>query len=438
VISNLPGRCVFLLVCLPAASSAMDVAVAQRYFEQARAACEADNGRLWGVSLCGPMMFADRQSRGIITNQADAAGVLKKEDGVYTGRLPESVNIANTAVTWSGTRWTQIALPLPGDDVDRLALLMHESFHRIQNQLGFKGAEAANAHLDSVDGRVLMQLEWRALTKAIGADGRERQQAITDALLFRAQRRSWFPRAGEEEGALERTEGLAEYTGVKLAGDPAVQKRMAAKALSAGAHKPSYVRSFAYASGPAYGLLLDETAPARSEGNWRKKVLAGSDLGTLLQAAYSVKLARDLGAAVEDRSMQYDGGTLKHAETVREENRQRLMREYRASLVDGPTISIPLRHMSIQFNPDELFPLGEAGTVYPTLRVSDVWGILTSERGALMDAGWQRVSVAAPRDASTRPIRGDGWTLDLKPGWTIEAIERQGSFVVKEEKTGGR
>jgi hypothetical protein len=32
---------------------------AQEYFKEAQALCERDGGRLWGVSLCGPMVIAD-------------------------------------------------------------------------------------------------------------------------------------------------------------------------------------------------------------------------------------------------------------------------------------------------------------------------------------------------------------------------------------------
>ena len=32
---------------------------AEMYFREAKGLCDRDNGRLWGVSLCGPMVFAD-------------------------------------------------------------------------------------------------------------------------------------------------------------------------------------------------------------------------------------------------------------------------------------------------------------------------------------------------------------------------------------------
>ncbi|MGH9423271.1 MAG: hypothetical protein ACRD3J_25070 [Thermoanaerobaculia bacterium] len=113
--------------------------------------CARDGGRMWGVNVCGPTMVVDRQTRAVAANQPAPA------------TLPKEIGIANTAVDWDGVYWTMIAGPLPDDPFARKMLLAHESFHRIQKGIGFPQAEAANAHLDSVDGRYWLQLEWRAL-----------------------------------------------------------------------------------------------------------------------------------------------------------------------------------------------------------------------------------------------------------------------------------
>src|SRR5215207_8984460 len=75
-------------------------AAAGRYFAEARALCALDGGRLWGRSLCGPMMFADPSTRAVIASEPDGEGLLKRSGEVYVGALPANVNIANTAVEW--------------------------------------------------------------------------------------------------------------------------------------------------------------------------------------------------------------------------------------------------------------------------------------------------------------------------------------------------
>jgi len=76
-------------------------------------------------------------------------------------------------------------------------------------------------------------------------------------------------------------------------------------------------------------------------------------------------------------------------------------------------------------------PLDSLGTVYPTIRVVDVWGVLTVSRGALMNSTFSRIYVSAPDRLSASPIQGDGWTLELNAGWTVAAGDRKGDYLVK-------
>jgi hypothetical protein len=85
--------------------------------------------------------------------------------------------------------------------------MAHEMWHRVQNDIGFPASGAANDHLDSRDGRVWLQLEWRALAKALSVRGEQRRRAIADALLFRAYRRTIFPNAAAQEREMEMHEG---------------------------------------------------------------------------------------------------------------------------------------------------------------------------------------------------------------------------------------
>src|SRR5205814_9382415 len=105
------------------------------------------------------------------------------------------------------------------------ALLLHECFHRIQDDLGFPATQGDNAHLDSLDGRYWFLLELRALAKALRNE--DRVAAIRDAIAFRAKRRSLFPDAAESERKLENNEGVAEYTGVALRGTSDGESRLA-------------------------------------------------------------------------------------------------------------------------------------------------------------------------------------------------------------------
>jgi hypothetical protein len=102
-----------------------------------------------------------------------------------------------------------------------------------------------------------MQLEWRALRRALESSGSDRAEAIADALAFRRERRRRFPGAADNERREEIGEGLASYTGIAVwANSPADAHRAAASELAAGEAQPSFVGNFEAASGPAYGVLL--------------------------------------------------------------------------------------------------------------------------------------------------------------------------------------
>ncbi|HEX8187221.1 MAG TPA: hypothetical protein VF586_02650 [Pyrinomonadaceae bacterium] len=411
-----------------AQSVAPDVQAAGRYFAEARQLCARDGGRLWGRTLCGPMMFADPSTRAVVASEPDGEGVLKRSGEVYVGTLPPSVNIANTAVVWAGVNWMLvISSAVPADRYRRGAMLMHELWHRRQAELGLPASGAANDHLDTREGRVWLQLEWRALASALASRGPGRRRALVDALLFRARRRSLFARAAAEEREMEMHEGLAEYTGVRLSGSPDPARLVIDFNLVEGAGRESFVRSFAYASGPAYGLLLDGAAPG-----WTRRLKKDDDLAELLRIRLRLALPRADEDEVSRRARAYGVGELAASERGREEARLRLVADYRARLVEGPVLSLPLRGMRMSFDPGSLLPLEGLGTVYPNIRVVDAWGVLTVARGgALLNKIFSAVNVPAPADPTARPLTGDGWTLELEEGWSLAPGSRAGDFVLK-------
>jgi hypothetical protein len=276
-------------------------------------ACVKDGGALWGRSLCGPLYLVDPATRMVIANQPDSAHQLTAQGAVYVGTLPAGVTPANTAVTWGGVRWAMVMLPLPADRFARLELLAHESFHRMQGDLGLSVADASSPHLDERDGRVWLRLELRALSRALSSSGPAARDAARDAMLFRAYRLSRTRGADTLEALSETQEGLAEYTGAKLAlgamglGD----KRLAAELADYEGHA-SYARSFASATGPALGLLLDRYA-----SDWRTRVRTRHDPAGLLADALGFRVDGGLDREAKTAARAYDSGAITAAEDAR-------------------------------------------------------------------------------------------------------------------------
>ncbi|PZO03147.1 MAG: hypothetical protein DCF29_12425 [Alphaproteobacteria bacterium] len=385
-------------------------------FTEARTLCQADDETLWGVDLCSaPLLLVDPTTRKLYALRRGDSDALQPDGDLFTGVLPRDVNIANTAVDWDGVRWAMVMLPLPENPLCRRALLMHESWHGIQARLGLPLSSPTPEHLATAKGRALMRLEWRALTAALEAkDEDAAEQALADALAFRAARRATAGAGADEERQLEMNEGLAEYTGLRLSGGDA--KAEAVRALSAAELTDSYVRSFAYASGPAYGLLLDQADP-----NWRRGLTQAEDLGALLAARAQIQPGN--ASLAEGR---YGGADIRADESRRAEAARIVSAAWAAKLVDGPRLVLPFQSMQIAFNPNTVTALSPHGSVYPELRVVDAWGVLEVTDGALIDPNWSGAVVAAPTSIEGR--EGSGWTLQLNSGWSLEAGERPGDF----------
>jgi hypothetical protein len=408
-----PGL-VSALLLANAASAQVDPARAVTYLEEVAALCGRDAGRLWGVSLCGPMAFVDAATQTIATNEP-----------APTAPWPRAFGYANTAMEWGGRRWSTVAwsfIPIdaPGS---RQVLLIHELFHRIQPDLGLMAfAEGSRDHLDTLDGRYWVALEWRALKAALAADGADRRMAIADALAFRAARRALFPDSVLAENADEIREGLAQYTGaVIVAGDAGAAVRDAIAQLGSAEQAPTYVRSFGYAPGVGYGVLLDASAP-----DWRRGVSSSSDLGALLGAAVGVEPSPDAAAAAQ----RYDGATLRASEERRELERQRKVAELTSRFVDGPVVRFP-RANGASFITTGAMPIPGFGTVYVSYRAEGPWGTLDVEQtGALV--GNDTIVVPAPAGlaAGERAFAGDGWRAMVADGWVLARGARAGDYAL--------
>lgn len=382
-----------------------------------------------------PGVPVDPGSRFVAADRADPEGALEERDGVWVGTLPDEVNPANTAIEWAGLRWTMVLWPTPSLRHARNRLLLHEMFHRVQEDVGLPANNSLNAHLDAKEARIWMRLEMRALVDALAQDVDGRVASIGDALDFRAKRRALFADAGGEEDALERNEGMAEYTGLVLSGLPvAVLADRAAVGLEQREGSESFSRSFAYATGPAYGVLLDESGKP-----WRQSLVEGASLSELLEAAYEVEKSR---TPAEGRVAWYNGERVIAIENAQEEARLAREAELRASFVDGPVLRVaPGAEFSFSFDPNEAVNLEGLGTVYESTRVVDGWGILEVESGGALflrnDQGLiTGVVVPVPAGASGPPTTGDGWTLEIADDWEVATGERAGDWVVR-APTGG-
>jgi len=397
------------------------------YFDEIKSSA-ADHKSLWDYDLYAPLLFARRDTREIYTNVPDSAGLLKKVGPVYTGILPANINISNTSLHWGGVDWAMIALPLPRTKNNRLILVLHELFHRAQPHLGFKSYNTVNNHLDEKDGRISLRLELEALKDAILAPSEsERTRCVADALTFRLYRRSLFPKSGASENMLELNEGLAEYTGMMSAGldEISLQKHLQ-ETLYRFLQNPTFVRSFAYQTIPMYGYLLH----LKRDG-WNRDIKDSTDLTRHFLDAYDLHPSGDLKSAVSSIEERYDGKNIFSEETARKLRNDSVIAEYKKEFIEKPHFDIRFEKMNISFNPDNIVPLEDKGTVYPDLRITDNWGVLTATKGALVGMLWDKVTVTAPTKIGSSVVEGNGWKLELQKGYSVKKEGRSKNYFLK-------
>ena len=384
---------------------------------------------LWNTNLYGPILLVNPQTRAIVANLQDSAKQLIQENSLFKGTLPANINVANTSIEWNGTRWAMIMTPLPTEIHKRNALFAHELFHRAQQALGFKQGNPDNTQLDSKDGRVSLRLELAALKKALaGSSENEKRIHLSNALYFRKMRHQQFSQSGITENELEMNEGLAEFTATTIAINNSKERaKFLSFAIDAFLHNPSYIRSFAYATTPAYGFLLWQ-----KNKQWTKNIKPDTDLTRLTISAFKLKLDTSSTLFVE-KAKSYDGANIVAAETEREIRIRAELALYRKKFLEDAHTEIALIKMNISFNPGNLVTLDDKGTVYPTMRVVDEWGILNVSAGGLMSPQWNRISLTAPTSINDVSANGDGWSIELKPEWKMIKAEN-GNYLLQKKK----
>jgi hypothetical protein len=403
--------------------SDVDIEKISTYFIELNRALKKDNGKLWNYRLEGPVMLVEKESRKVFANTQDSKGELLKRGDVYIGILPEEVNISSTAKEWNGTRWTMLVMPVPSEKEERLSALIHESFHRIQPSIGFDSIPTYSCeHLDKKNGRIYLKLELEALKKALSTNNpKEEKEYIKNALLFRQYRHSLFPDSKISENPLELNEGLAEYTGTILCGrnDTELRQYFVSR-FDLLYNMPTFVRTYAYFTIPVYGYFMH-----KQDKHWNLKIDKKTNLTDFLLAFFNQSKVDNIQKVVEQISQEYPVETLVHLEEKREEKQKYLTDKYKDVFLSDSVLNIKLINKRISFNPGNLIPMEDYGTIFPTLRLVDIWGILTVDSGVLINSDWSKVILSKPLLINDSVISGNGWKIKLNDQWELVKVSSE-------------
>ena len=186
----------------------------------------------------------------------------------------------------------------------------------------------------------------------------------------------------------------------------------------------SFVGNFEAASGPAYGVLLDDLMPG-----WRRQVRSNSDLGDILASAIRRPPTTDVAVA----AARYDGATLRTVEEARDRAQQVRVAELRRRFVDGPVLTMPAAGSGSSDTRDNVGIPGVGTVLFHNFTVSARWGRLNADNGVLRSADGTTLSVPVTRPLEGTILQGDGWSITLNAGWVVRPAARAGSFAIVRE-----
>jgi len=397
------------VLTMASCTSDQTTSIARSYFYSLESVLEQDAGNLWGISLYAPTFFVDPETRIIYANRSDNEGLLAESGGIWSGTFPEDMNPANSTAQLGGMKWTMALWPLSENDLDRNVLLVHETFHYRQPELGLNPEPGLCTHMDTTSSRTWLKMEWNALDAAIREeDPGKAAEDVLLALQMRNTRLSEFSAdARKNEDGFLILEGLPEYTAYKICSEnTAMMKEQIIKSCRRHWNNESFVYSFAYHSGLAYGYLLDRFNPG-----WRTGLGKNASLPDMLHKALLNTIA-DLPAQTDSDALnKYGYDTIMATEKEREREKARIREAYIDTFTRDTVLLIPLRQINMGFSPVNVQSLGQLGTLYPNIRITGDFGILeVTEGGCLVSQDWSKAVI---------PYKGTGWNLELKEGYNI-------------------
>jgi hypothetical protein len=394
---------------------------AKWYFGEIEAACNRDNGKLWGKNLYGPVMYIDRPSRKIIANMPDSEGILKQKDGIYTGSYPKELIIDNSSKLFGGTLYATAALLQTEDTMRTIGMALQGLYLSHLINSGREIPRYNTRLMDDKTARLWLKLEWHALRKALSSSGDNQKQSVRDALIFRGARRELFPKEIKDENAFESVMGLSGLTYALFTTASADETRQVLlKSLADFYQFQSYARTYGFIHGALYGFLAYEKG-----FDFTKTLPDTTDLALIVKDIFSIQLPEICRDVAGSLALGYDLESIYKEEEKRlAEIKDRLHRRI-SVFTEKPVVFFELESPYFDFEPEEVRSLDTLGTIYNSIRVLDNWGKLTVEKGGcLVSSNLKSIRVTAKSlSESKNHFSGDGWTLILNSDWQMVKVE---------------
>jgi hypothetical protein len=370
---------------------------------------------LWNISLNAPIIIIDHFNNKMFLTSIENGYVQPIKEEQWNNKIP----LANSFFEYEGKKYITIvhAALMNAPCEQRINLLSHEIFHLYQKELGIENESSSNYHIDEIRGRALLQIEMKTLQKTLEGD----LQSLYNALYIRVYRQNLYPENNED--LYELNEGLAEYTGVKLA---VTNMREYVKNHLNYNIKNGYMNAFGYLTGSAYACILDELYP-----QWRYDKDLNKGMIYLIKKVHpeyavtidDVYLNELLDKYDYDKILSDEEDELKSFGNI----------AHFEELLKPETTKFYISNNGIHFtyNPnDRVIALSNA-VLLRNMTLMGEWGQINVKSGIVRLNNWSAFYLLPPKKINVNDIEGDDYTIQINPGWKVS--EKDGIYKVEKE-----
>ncbi|WP_430812188.1 MULTISPECIES: hypothetical protein [unclassified Carboxylicivirga] len=355
---------------------------------------------IWQHPLGEYVVYVNRQTRATYSTWQVDSSYDYVFGSLYQGVLHDSIIIANTNIILNGVPAALVALPVPDDFERALLLVLHESFHSIQDSI-FQTKGCNNNHLDEPEACALLKTECHYLANALASTNDQRDSLLSRALACRLQRMNLYSDYADDEAAFELTEGLAEYTAVKAvytskSNSMAYIREKSDALLEA----KSIHRRFGYVTGLIYALLLDSYVHG-----WKLCLNSDSNMAIMLKEAICADNRLTIDVCSDSVFTHYY-----NQELLRQQQIQHFNDSVKTVFANTPSYIVPLSsNRQFGFSPNHMFNIPDFGIFFPFMELTDQWGkiVVKPGGGVLLIEGNKKAKVLMRDDYVEMKIDSD-------------------------------
>lgn len=403
---------------------------------------DTDNGKLWNENLWNDNILVLDENETIYTLNKNVSNT-NKDSILYYKKIPEKTILhSNTNQQFENEKWA-IVQNYDITPSDSCQTPIHELFHLFHSkQINIAGNIVE--YLDDYRARILLRSEFEALRNCIKSIQKNNEIEATiflsDAIYFRTQRENLFKKQNHYALELETLEGLASYTGFKLSAHKDLY-RMAILELNGRENPTGLNRSFAYATGLAYGLIFDHFSI-----QWRtdlKHIYSFSDIYKKQKVVTQIK-----GKNIEEIKKRNKYYLIEEEEITRKIKTDSISVFYKNMFVNQPILFVKRdtadKTYYMSFDMNSTFTLGKKGIVYSEISSSStnplVFGNFKTtgetsigKTGILITSNFDKLTFPKPINVKDNIITGENYIIELNKGWAVKQIDKKGNLEIAKE-----